>query len=680
MKRRARRCLGVDIGSTSLKIAELSQDRTGVIIHRLVEAPLDVGPDASAEERWTAIVQTLRDLLREYKIATRQAVFALPGQAVFIRRVRLPLTSEERLHRIIRFEARQQIPFPLEQTLLQYQISPTEVEDEVEVLLVAIKREIVDQYMGMVRRLGLRPIRLSVSSFALFNFHMFDRGVEPEEFSPEEPVRRTAEEEAAEQAAEAEAEAKKAARGKGLLAGLKNALSRKAAKAAEAAEQEAAEAQAETAVAEPFGAPAYEEVKAYINIGASTMDLAIGRTGPSRLIGFARSIPLAGNHLTRAIMERCGCETFTEAEKIKREQTQVLLGGAPPAADRYKEEACRAIMPTIDRMVAEIRRSLDFYISQPDGVAVDRLVISGGQSALPNLPAYLEERLGVPVEIAREVHNPRCRSNLPAETDVTNYLVAMGLALQGLGATCITIDFLPEHLKGWIEFKRKNVQLAIQLAIVGAMLFMASQVGDRMSFLWETQARNIELDVAQLGDLSTMFQEAQTKRQMLTGMAFVINRAAGKLEAYGEDRDLIFRTLAMIQSERPADVFLQGLEIGPNGKLVIDGLAEQVRSAASLAEALENREEIERATFTRTPAPMPVRTGVPGIQSRLYSFQVTAWLKNKHSKIEPTPPEVGSGARGARQWRVPRRRPPVRPAPGAPGRPAPGQRYGEEAS
>lgn len=650
MKPRAKRCLGVDIGSTSLKVAELSQDRTGVIIQRLIEAPLDVSPDTPSEARWAAIAQTLRDTLRQNKISTRQAAFALPGHAVFVRRVRLPRTSEERLERIIRFEARQQIPFPLEQTLLQYQIAPTEMDDEVEVLLVAIKREIVEHYMGMIRKLGLRAIRIGVSSFGLFNFYMFDDGVKPQEFDLHAPIESAPEEIPEEEESEmppppdTEVTAPKKA---GLMDSLKGMFAKKGKKKpAKGEAEEEPEAEAEPADFE--GLPEIEEVKAYVNIGASTIDLAIGRAGTSRLIGFSRSIPLAGNQLTKAIQDRCNCESYAEAERIKCEHTQVLPAGTT-AGPQQNEEACRAIMPVIDRMVAEIRRSLDFYISQPDGMAVDRMVLSGGQAVLPNLAEYLEDRLAVPVEIAKEIKNPTCRSNLKADVDITNFLISIGLAIQGLGEACISIDFLPEHLKGWIEFKRKNLQLVVQLALVGAMIFIASQIGSRMSTLYDQVATEMRMERESRIKITELFASGQNKRNELFTLILFLTRSNSNLSGFGVSRDFFFKMIQTVLGVRPADVFLSRVLMGPNGELQIDAFLDSnsPKSAPVMTQAIEDLDVIDKAKLTQTAVPDPSRRGRTGLP--LYRFQITGQIKDKRSKITltPTPTRMpfGSGYR-----------------------------------
>jgi Tfp pilus assembly PilM family ATPase len=660
VKRRARRCLGIDIGSTSLKVAELSLERAGVAVHRLVEAPLDLPPDAPAEDRWTAIAQTLRDLLRSAKISCRQAAFALPGHAVFVRRVRLPRTHEERLQRIIRFEARQQIPFPLEQTLLQYQITPTETDEEVEVLLVAIKRDLVEHYMAMIRRLGLHPIHLGVSSFALYNFHMFNQGIEAKDFDLEAAPVMTAlpaEEEEAPASPDG-SKAKKAAKGGGFFGGLLGG--KKKAKAAAAA----TESDSSVAVAEPPAesefAPetAMEEVKAYLHIGASTMDLAIGRTGGSHVIGFSRSIPLAGNQMTRAIQTEMGADSFADAERIKRERARVLIPGEPVAPD--SERPSRAIMPVVDRMIAEIRRSLDFYISQPDGMAVDRMVISGGQAALPNLSSCIEERLGIPIEMITEVQNSAVRWNTKPQSDLTGYLVAIGLALQGLGAAVIDVDFLPEHIKGWIEFKNKNMWLLAQAGVLGAMIFLSTMLGERMTALWSNETSFMKERMLENQPLTQMYLTGIGEFIELEKQIDAIQSTVGMPPEKGATRDLIIMVINLLQTVRPSDVTFQEIRIGPLGDLVVKARSKQQQSASNMGLALQKLPEIQSARLSQPPP------AGPASGASTLVFEITAKLRDKVSKVEPPPLPAGQ---------LPGMM--LRPTPGAApggGQPAPGGR------
>src|SRR5258706_6505027 len=110
-------------------------------------------------------------MVKKAGIRTRNAVFWVRVQSVFVRRRKLPKASQQRMGQMIRFEARQQIPFPLDQTILQYQVFEEPGEAEADVLLVAVKRDYINHFMRMINRTGLRPLAVSVSSLALYNFH-----------------------------------------------------------------------------------------------------------------------------------------------------------------------------------------------------------------------------------------------------------------------------------------------------------------------------------------------------------------------------------------------------------------------------------------------------------------------------------------------------------------------------
>jgi hypothetical protein len=164
-----KRCLGVDLGGRSVKIVEMVVEKKGVRIERMVSAPVPLDPNALEAERTSTLLEAVRKLLKENKITTKQAVFCMPGQTVIVRPLRLPRAPGPRLHQIIHFEARQIIPFPLEKTLLQYQVFDSEDEREVEVLLVAMKKETNQEFMSSLRKMGLKAVGIGVSTLALYN-------------------------------------------------------------------------------------------------------------------------------------------------------------------------------------------------------------------------------------------------------------------------------------------------------------------------------------------------------------------------------------------------------------------------------------------------------------------------------------------------------------------------------
>jgi hypothetical protein len=261
----------------------------------------------------------------------------------------------------------------------------------------------------------------------------------------------------------------------------------------------------------------------------------------------------------------------------------------------------------------------------------------------------MEERLGVSVEIAREIHNAACRSNVRADTEITNFIVSIGLALQGLSEECVTVDFLPEQMKGWIEFKRKNLQLAVQAGFLAAMIFVGTQIGDRMIRLWVTKAREMQFGVEGTQQLKGDLDKAQG-RFGRTGMFIAfLERASASSPKYGLDRDYFFEVLSLIQSVRPADVFFGDINMGSNGELVIEGFSEQQKSAALMTQAMGQLPEVEKAALTRSP--MQVRDPSGTGRGLIYSFQLTALLKGKRSKIVPG--QTPEAWRGGGTWGAP---------------------------
>ena len=169
-----RRCLGVDIGSHSIKVADVSLTRTGIIIHKLAAAELELAPGTPEAERESKAARVLRDLLKKNRIASRAAVFGVPGQQTFLRRLpALPQTTEQRLRRIIDYEANNLVPFPPDKSLRRYQVADTPSGAECEVLLGAMKRDHINQAMRVIARTGLKPLQISVGPLALHNFYRF---------------------------------------------------------------------------------------------------------------------------------------------------------------------------------------------------------------------------------------------------------------------------------------------------------------------------------------------------------------------------------------------------------------------------------------------------------------------------------------------------------------------------
>ncbi|MBX7244053.1 MAG: pilus assembly protein PilM, partial [Candidatus Sumerlaeaceae bacterium] len=479
-----RKCLGIDIGTTTVKVAEMVSEKSGVRVTKLLSKPLGLSPGPLDDERMAAIIQCVKDIIKENKIATKEAVFSLPGQNVFVRQITVPRTSDERLRRIVQYEARQQIPFALENSVMEFQVFDLGDPAEVKVLLAAVKKDIVLEFMKLINKLGLKPVQISVSSLALLNFYIFDAtpfGDMPRELSAS-VVKRDQPEGAVEEEKADDARAAKATKKKGFdLAALLNFGKKKKKPAGPPPGAEDFESLPEMNMDEPVD-DVYEMVPAYVNIGASTFDLVISRFGKFKMLGFPRSVPWGGNELSRTLQEKLGLESLDAAEELKRERAHVVVPGQEElvAEQGGDPEASEFTTTWADRLILDLRKSFDYYISQPDGMAVDSITLSGGQAVQPNLAPYIEEKLGIPVDIKSAVANESLKlPEITSSNGIGDFLVVLGLGLTGIGLGKLKVDFLPSELKTIREFKKKNVEVFLLLGAIAGMVAVSTQVGSR---------------------------------------------------------------------------------------------------------------------------------------------------------------------------------------------------------
>jgi len=179
---------GLDIGSSSLKLAELKKTSRGYQLVHAGMAPLP--PDAIVEGaimNASAVVEAIRALLAEHKPTTRNVATSVSGHSVIIKKISLPAMSREELAQSIQWEAEQYIPFNIHDVNLDYQILPhqpgsdQEGSDQMSVLLVAAKKDLVEDYTALLREADLRPVVIDVDSFAVQNMYEANYESEPDE-------------------------------------------------------------------------------------------------------------------------------------------------------------------------------------------------------------------------------------------------------------------------------------------------------------------------------------------------------------------------------------------------------------------------------------------------------------------------------------------------------------------
>jgi type IV pilus assembly protein PilM len=175
--------VGLDIGSRSVKIAEIVDSKSGPKLKRFGMADIPVGAiEDGAISDPTAAAETIRQLLKSSKIRETNAAVSIGGYSVIVKKINVQTMPEEQLQETIHFEAEQYIPFDISDVNLDFQILGENENNpnQMSVFLVAAKKEMVNDYINLVTLAGLTPCIVDVEAFALQNIFEANYDIENE--------------------------------------------------------------------------------------------------------------------------------------------------------------------------------------------------------------------------------------------------------------------------------------------------------------------------------------------------------------------------------------------------------------------------------------------------------------------------------------------------------------------
>ncbi len=166
------RFLSVDIGAAAIKMGEFEFDQTGGM--RMINfAHREYEEEISEDNRIRVIEGVLRQMLLEANIHTSRTMLSISGQTALIRFGQLNnlKNDKKQIRQLAEFEATRNLPFPLDQISMDFQLiaSNDESLDTMDVLSVVVKKDIVEQIVQAVRRVGLAPQLVDVAPVACYN-------------------------------------------------------------------------------------------------------------------------------------------------------------------------------------------------------------------------------------------------------------------------------------------------------------------------------------------------------------------------------------------------------------------------------------------------------------------------------------------------------------------------------
>ncbi len=376
--------VAIDIGSSSIKLVQLTEFKEGQYeLTRFGMMPLEEECIVEgAIKKPDQVAAALKNLIKAEKIQSRFAVSAVAGEAVFIKKIKVPVMSEEELSAKITQEAEQYIPFDIDDVALDFQIlgalnaekergtegsedseesEPTvdspqdngeqkedsnEEGEMMEALLVAVQRDVIDERTNILLEADLKPAIIDLDVFALMN-----------------------------------------------AAQLTTDLS-------------------------SMG------TIALIDLGDSFTHINIIQDGA---MGYTRDIPVGGGYLTNILMSKF---------QIPFKQTLDIKRGKFPSSIK-EEEVVEVILRAYKKVLEEVQKSFEYFSTLSDR-KIERVLLCGGGSMIRGLDGYFADHLKMPVEILDPMQGVKIN---PKNFDQSLIDEMSGLSTVALGLATRRFDY-----------------------------------------------------------------------------------------------------------------------------------------------------------------------------------------------------------------------------------------------
>jgi type IV pilus assembly protein PilM len=176
--------IGLDIGTSTVKVVELEENKgkytlKNIGVAKIPRETINNGVIINADP----LVQTIKSLLSSLKVSNKSAAVSVSGNNVIIKKINLPIMTEDQLEPLIESEAEQFIPFDLDEVNIDFQIlGVTEDNPEkMDVMLVAAKKANIQDYLDALATAGIRTRVIDIDVFAMENMFNVNYTHEPEE-------------------------------------------------------------------------------------------------------------------------------------------------------------------------------------------------------------------------------------------------------------------------------------------------------------------------------------------------------------------------------------------------------------------------------------------------------------------------------------------------------------------
>jgi type IV pilus assembly protein PilM len=331
-----------------------------------------------------------------------------------------------------------------------------------------------------------------------------------------------------------------------------------------------------------------------IDIGAKTTSLVIAEGDKL----YNRSIPVAGNAITKEIAQALGC-SLDEAEQIKLEKAYVSLGGVTEDEDEVADRISKACRAVLTRLHAEVTRSINFYRSQQGGSMPVKMYLTGGSALLPQIDSFFSDSLQIEVEFFYPFERIAAGSKVDADqlaSDSAFLAATAGLALHMSDKARFAINLLPPSI---VEARAEKARIPVLAA--GAALVVVALAVVFVAIGHSTTVVESELEAV------------KARSESLKNFDGRVKKATGEFESVQAEAEslrklLASRSAATVAMNAVRSSLLPGMwiEKWADGKVTIRGWKDRIRKSMEsvkgktagelVAERLRGKAAVDPAT------------------------------------------------------------------------------------
>jgi len=162
--------IGLDIGSRTIKLGEVAQTKEGRVLQKFGMADLPQGAIVEGRIKEPAVIaDTIKGLVKELNVKEQNVATSVAGYSVIIKRISVGTMTDDELQDSIQYEAEQYIPFDVQDVNIDFHIigEHESSPNQMNVMLVAAKKEIIDEYVDLLETIDLNPCVLDIDVFAM---------------------------------------------------------------------------------------------------------------------------------------------------------------------------------------------------------------------------------------------------------------------------------------------------------------------------------------------------------------------------------------------------------------------------------------------------------------------------------------------------------------------------------